>query len=397
MIVFDVEGNGLNPTKFWCLSQCKVGTDKVRSTTSYKTMKKFLTSADILIGHNITRWDILHLERVLDIKITAKIVDTLALSWYLYPNRVLHGLEYWGEEFGVPKPKIDNWEDLTTEEYVNRCNEDVKINTKLWNKIWKHLLALYKSEEEAWKLIDYLSFKLDCAREQEEVKWKLDTDKCESLRESFSKEITEKVEGLARVMPKVPEKASKSFPKKFYKKNGDVSAEGQKWLDLCKQEGLPDTHKKDIEYVKSYKEPNPGSHVQMKDWLYNLGWKPQTFEYKRDKETGDVRKIPQINLKHGQGVCPSIKLLFAKEPELQLLDGLSILTHRLSIVKGFLSNVDDEGYIKAEVQGFTNTLRFKHKVCVNLPAIDKPYGKEIRGCLTVEDGEVLCGSDMSSL
>ena len=397
MIVFDVEGNGLNPTKFWCLSQCKVGTDKVRSTTSYKTMKKFLTNADILIGHNIARWDIPHLERVLDIKITAKIVDTLALSWYLYPNRVLHGLEYWGEEFGVPKPKIDNWEDLTTEEYVNRCNEDVKINTKLWNKIWKHLLALYKSEEEAWKLIDYLSFKLDCAREQEEVKWKLDTDKCESLRESFSKEITEKVEGLARVMPKVPEKASKSFPKKFYKKNGDVSAEGQKWLDLCKQEGLPDTHKKDIEYVKSYKEPNPGSHVQMKDWLYNLGWKPQTFEYKRDKETGDVRKIPQINLKHGQGVCPSIKLLFAKEPELQLLDGLSVLTHRLSIVKGFLSNVDDEGYIKAEVQGFTNTLRFKHKVCVNLPAIDKPYGKEIRGCLTVEDGEVLCGSDMSSL
>lgn len=397
MIVFDVEGNGLNPTKFWCLSQCKVGTDKVRSTTSYKTMKKFLTSADILIGHNITRWDILHLERVLDIKITAKIVDTLALSWYLYPNKVLHGLEYWGEEFGVPKPKIDNWEDLTTEEYVNRCNEDVKINTKLWNKIWKHLLALYKSEEKAWRLIDYLSFKLDCAREQEEVKWKLSTDKCESLRESFSKEITEKVEGLARVMPKVPEKASKSFPKKFYKKNGDVSAEGQKWLDLCKQEGLPDTHKKDIEYVKSYKEPNPGSHVQMKDWLYNLGWKPQTFEYKRDKETGDVRKIPQINLKHGQGVCPSIKLLFAKEPELQLLDGLSVLTHRLSIVKGFLSNVDDEGYIKAEIQGFTNTLRFKHKVCVNLPAIDKPYGKEIRGCLTVEDGEVLCGSDMSSL
>lgn len=397
MIVFDVEGNGLNPTKFWCLSQCKVGTDKVRSTTSYKTMKKFLTNADILIGHNIARWDIPHLERVLDIKITAKIVDTLALSWYLYPNRVLHGLEYWGEEFGVPKPKIDNWEDLTTEEYVNRCNEDVKINTKLWNKIWKHLLALYKSEEEAWKLIDYLSFKLDCAREQEEVKWKLDTDKCESLRESFSKEITEKVEGLARVMPKVPEKASKSFPKKFYKKNGDVSAEGQKWLDLCKQEGLPDTHKKDIEYVKSYKEPNPGSHVQMKDWLYNLGWKPQTFEYKRDKETGDVRKIPQINLKHGQGVCPSIKLLFAKEPELQLLDGLSILTHRLSIVKGFLSNVDDEGYIKAEIQGFTNTLRFKHKVCVNLPAIDKPYGKEIRGCLTVEDGEVLCGADKSSL
>lgn len=396
MIVFDVEGNGLYPDKFWCLSKCEAGSKEVKTTTSYKAMRNLLTNATVLIGHNITRWDIPHLERVLDIKINAKLVDTLALSWYLYPSRVLHGLESWGEEFGVPKPPIDNWDSLTVEEYKHRCAEDVKINTLLWDKMWKHLLLLYGSEEEAWRLIDYLSLKMDCAREQERVKWKLDVDKCLRLKESFSEEILEKTKGLASVMPKVPVWASKSYPKKPYKINGDLSAQGKAWQELCDQEGLPRDHKDEIKYIKDYKEPNPGSHIQIKEWLYSLGWEPQTFKYKRDKETGDVRKIEQINLEHGQGICPSIKQLYSKEPELQLLDGLSVLAHRLSIVKGFLDNVED-GYVEAQIQGLTNTMRFKHKICVNLPGVDKPYGEDIRGCLIAPEGYKLCGSDMSSL
>ena len=30
---------------------------------------------------------------------------------------------------------------------------------------------------EAWRLIDYITFKLDCAREQEALRWKLDVAK----------------------------------------------------------------------------------------------------------------------------------------------------------------------------------------------------------------------------
>jgi hypothetical protein len=396
MVVFDCEGNGLNPDKFWCLSM-RNANNEIKSTTSYKTMRKFLTTTDVLIGHNITRWDIPNLERVLDIKINAKLVDTLAISWYLYPSRVMHGLESWGVDLGVAKPAITDWDNLTIKEYVHRCEEDVQINGLLWDKMWKHLMLLYGSEEEVWRLLDYLSFKMSVAREQEEVKWKLDVDRAQKLLESFSKEISEKTEGLALAMPKVPQMASKSFPKKFYKLNGDVSAQGQKWLDLCKEQGLPLTNTEDIEYCKSLKEPNPGSHQQIKSWLYDLGWEPETFKYVRDKETGDVRKIEQINKPFGGGVCPSIKRLIGREPSLELLDGLSVLTHRLSIVKGFLSDVDEDGYVQAQVQGLTNTLRWKHKVCVNLPGVDKPYGADIRGCLVAPRGYKLCGSDMSSL
>lgn len=396
--VFDVEANGLIPTKLWCLSYNKrKGTDHISTATDYEEMKKFLLSADVLVGHNITRWDIPHLERLLSITITAKIVDTLALSWYLEPNRIMHGLDSYGDEFGVPKPKVVDWSEQPIEVYTHRCHEDVTINTLLWEKQWKHLKLLYGSEEEAWRLIDYLSFKMDCAREQERHRWKLDVERCENVLKKLSEDKEEKIAGLLLTMPKVAERTSKSPPKKMYKKDGSLSSLGMQWQEFLLENNFPDTHSEPIEYIKRLKDPNPNSNPQLKSWLYGLGWEPETFDYKRNKETGDVRKVEQINRPHGAGICPSIKRLYSKEPSLELLDGLSVISHRISILKGFLSNVDEEGYVQAQVQGLTNTLRWKHKVVVNLPGIDKPYGKDIRGCLICPEGYVLVGSDMSSL
>jgi DNA polymerase I-like protein with 3'-5' exonuclease and polymerase domains len=80
-----------------------------------------------------------------------------------------------------------------------------------------------------------------------------------------------------------------------------------------------------------------------------------------------------------------------------ILDGLSVINHRLGVFKGFL-DCHKDGWLKAEIAGFTNTLRFKHyKPLVNLPGVDKPWGAEIRGCLTAPEGFVLCGADMTSL
>src|SRR5690554_2252894 len=105
------------------------------TTDSYEQIKKQLEEADYLVGHNIIRFDIPALERILGIKIQAKLVDTLALSWFLYPNRPRHGLEWWGEEFGIPKPIITDGEWLgplegeSPEEFrskmFHRCEEDV--------------------------------------------------------------------------------------------------------------------------------------------------------------------------------------------------------------------------------------------------------------------------------
>lgn len=398
--VFDVEADGINPTKIWCLTAAVWTNGKwvKKTTTDYEVMREFFRTTDVAIGHNITRWDIPHLERLLGIKVETKIVDTLGLSWYLYPNRINHGLEYWGEFFGVPKPKIDDWENLTIEEYIHRCEEDVSINCNLFDKIWKDLMNLYEEDKsEVWRLMDYIQFKMYTARQAEKSKWKLDVEKCMEGLARLELEKEDKVETLKLAMPVIPVYSTVTRPSKLFKSDGSLSVRGEKWKELCEEIGESLDRTEPITYITSYKKPNPNSVSQLKDWLEELGWIPETFNFVR--EGRETRKVPQIRkeIKGEKVLCNSVKKLYDKEPALEALEGISVLTHRIGILKGFLKNVDDDGYIMAQVSGLTNTLRFKHKTIVNLPSVGKPYGELIRGCLIAPDGYELVGSDMSSL
>lgn len=395
-IVFDAEANGLHPDKFHCVSYR--GQNGIVSITDYEQMKEFLTSSEILVGHSIQRWDVPNLERVLGIKINARLIDTLAISWYLEPQRPRHGLEFYGDELGVKKPFIADWNTLTLDEYVHRCERDVEINSLLWDRQWRTLCDLYGSEELALRFLSYLEFKMDTAREQEEVRWKLDIPKATEARDRLIKERDEKLEELKMAMPRVPVRATKRKPAKPYKMNGSLSVAGQDWHSFCENRDINPETTESFDYVKDYTEPNPGSHDQVKSWLYSLGWKPETFKFDRDKQTGDVRQIPQVaqDKTKGPGLCPSVLKLINKEPAIKVLDGLFVLKHRIGVLEGFLENQED-GWLKAEMDGFTNTLRLKHRIIVNLPGVQNPYGEDIRGCLIAPDGEELCGSDMSGL
>ena len=60
-IVFDIEANGLNPDKIHCMVANGKQVDKDFFVS--------LTENDYLIGHNIIRYDIPVIERILGIKI----------------------------------------------------------------------------------------------------------------------------------------------------------------------------------------------------------------------------------------------------------------------------------------------------------------------------------------
>lgn len=392
--VFDIEGDGLAPTKIHCL--CYEENGVVHSLVDYDDMRVFLTSVDILIGHNIQLFDIPVLERILNIKIKARLVDTLIISWYLEPDRVRHGLEYWGEEFGIPKPAIQDWHNLSVEEYIHRCSEDVKINLTLWKRFKRKLSILYGKWEDADKFLSYLEFKMDCAREQERSKWTLDKEYAlESLRK-LQETKEEKLRSLVAGMPPVPSTVLKTRPEKPFKKDGTYSVQGVKWFALLKEKNLPETFDGEIEVVTDYTPPNPASSVQVKNWLFSLGWKPATFKFKKE-EDGTIRKIPQIREEHSEDLCPSVLKLLDKSPAIADLQGLGIINHRISILAGFLSYAGQTNQIAAQIQGVTNTLRFKHKTAVNLPKVGKPHADGIRGSLIARKGYELCGSDMSSL
>lgn len=395
LCVFDIEGDGLTPSKIHCLSAAiySQGKWRLKSTTDYDKMREFFESCDILVGHNIYRFDIPVVERILGINIKSKLVDTLALSWYLYPTRGSHGLANWGEYFGVPKPEIDDWENLPIEEYIRRCEEDVKINCKLWDKQLNNLFVLYGTEKKSWELIDYLMFKMETATNAEKSRWKLDVGRCRRGLADLEEKKKEKEDILRAAMPKDPIYKKKNYPAKPFKADGTLSSTGRKWFEFLEEQGLHQEHKEEVKFIDGYKEPNPSSIPQVKSWLDNLGWKPITFNYDGD------RKIPQIRVDVGgeKVLCESVKKLIDKEPAIEALEGISVISHRIGILKGFLDNMDEEGYITASISGFTNTLRFRHKIVVNLPGVDRPYGKLVRGVLIAPKGYELCGSDMSSL
>jgi hypothetical protein len=308
---------------------------------------------------------------------------------------------------------------------------------------------------DAWKYCAYLSFKMDCAREQEEVRWSFLRDKAQGHFDNLTVQQEAKTTELAKAMPKkaitrIAKMPSEMFnqavtkvvtkPKSMYKADGTLSMMGTKWnhlLDsmslprdttdpitvevkpetpslnsykwyhLLKSENMPSDTVGPITVVTGYVDGNPNGHAQVKAWLYSLGWVPCTFKHSRDDE-GETKMIEQIRYLKGHDregeLCGSVKRLAKKDPAVDVLDGLTVLTHRLGFFKSMLENcvVDNDGstWLRAEVGGLTNTLRFKHKKpLANLPAVGKVWGQEIRDCLVVPDEktQVLCGFDMVSL
>ena len=398
MIIFDVESNGLldDATKIHCLSYIDTDREKdIITLYDYDDMKLLFSVKKHFVGHNIIRYDIPLLEKLLDINIDARLYDTLPMSWVMNPTRSKHGLDSFFPDFGIEKPKIDDWSNLSIEDYSHRCEEDVKITQALWENLLKRFMVLYKDKKELDKFFKYLEFKMDCARQAEQSGWKVNVDlakKCvDELTELQNKKVTE----LIDVMPMRKLYRVQSKPKVCYKKDGTLSSHGRRWFDLLEEHGLPDTYEKDVTVVKGAEEANPNSTEQVKEWLYSLGWQPCTYKYNKNKETGEEKKVEQVRL-NGE-LTESVKLLAKDNPAVQVLDGLTVLQHRLGILNGFVE-CERDGYVRAEIDGLTNTLRFKHKKpLVNLPSVEKPWGKEIRSCLTAPQGSLLCGADMTSL
>jgi hypothetical protein len=89
--------------------------------------------------------------------------------------------------------------------------------------------------------------------------------------------------------------------------------------------------------------------------------------YPRQEDWLMRRQIEQVR-KDGE-LCESVKELVSVDPAVDLLDGLTVLTHRAGILKSFLECLRMVGY-RLRVAGLTNTseVQAHAKPLVNLPA-----------------------------
>jgi hypothetical protein len=399
----DLESDGLMDeiTKIHVFSygHKKDGDWSIGSTNNYDAISRFFTNpSNVIAIHNGKRFDGPALEKILGIKIKATIIDTLALAWYIDCGRPWneYKLEWYGEYFGVPKPEVTDWVGLSYDQYKHRCETDTRITIKVWEKLLAKLRRVYDTDEDIIRIIKYLNFIMECSYMQEVQKVEVDLEKVKSNLAYFESLKEEKVSQLKQAMPKIPIFRTVKRPESLYKKDGNLSVAGQKWLDVIKDDNHPF---ETVDVVVGYEEPNPNSVPQKKAWLYSLGWVPQTFAYKRNKETGEVKKIEQI-LTDEKMLCPSVLKLKEKEPAIELLDGISVLSHRTGLFKGLLENHKDGFVVQGLVQ-LAVTLRWQHSQVVNYPKVsgkgDIRDGKWIRECLIAGKGKKIVQSDLSGI
>ena len=143
--VFDIETNGLLDVvdRVHVVSYKDETMSEPESIYDYGDIQEFFKQGRIFIGHHIIGYDFPALHKVLKVEKPDRIVDTYPLANALKPNRSSYGLEGFGEDYGVPKPVVKDWENLTREDYTFRCESDVKINWCLWEDLRRKLGELY--------------------------------------------------------------------------------------------------------------------------------------------------------------------------------------------------------------------------------------------------------------
>lgn len=435
VFVVDIECDGLldTLTKHHVLSaayQLPDGQWTMLHTADPERIQKLIGDPkNVIIGHSFIGYDKRALEK-LGFEFNAQIIDTLGLSWYLFADRGRHGLASWGEDFGIPKPEIDDWEGLTYEEYAHRCNEDVKINLNLWIKIYNLLVELYDGNlEEMIKVINLCNFLLDVLVIQDENPITLNSKLAQKNLVTLEAIIAEKSEALKTAMPEVPKIAVRKKPGSIYKKpvekpvkmfsaKGDItaagdkwlvlleandlpadhegsvhvlSAAGEKWMNLVKAAGVPEDYEGAIKEIVKHEEPNPASPTQVKAWLDTLGWKPRIFT------EGANGPVPQLR-DQDKNLCESVLELIKSAPEVTHLEGLSVAQHRAGVLKGFLDTVREDGTVVAGASKFTRTFRYAHKKpIVNIPSNTSTHGELIRICLEAPKDFEWVNADLDAL
>lgn len=401
--VFDLETNALeledvDRITMFVYAFKKNGEWQTRSTTNYDEMRKFFNHKSIKAGHNILRYDLPVAKKILGIEYDYRdYVDTLGASWTLYPKRIEHGIGSWGKEFGVEKPHIENFENVSEEEIRHRCTEDVVINCKLVDKIEVDLNSLYGNTH--WHVyLRYLGFKLHTETLHNQWQLSIDFDRVEKFKGILQPMFDAKKKDIEQYMNPVPIYAKKKKPTTLYKKDGSLSVAGEGWKKLTEENNLPLEYEGEIKTVVNYKEPNAGSPVQLKVWLDSLGWKPLIYKKSISKVTGKENKAAQIYIDGDDNekvLCHSV--LEIDHPAIESLNDLGVIKHRLGLLKSF-EEESVKGKAPFHLGGLTNTLRMKHsKPLANLPKPKKKFGEMIRGCLTCEEGYLICDSDLESL
>ena len=388
-LVFDIETNGLIPEldRLHCLVVKNLDTGEVYSASSENfdikdTLSWHLMNADVLVGHNILKFDIPAIQKVypwFKLKEGVVIHDTLIMARLIYPEIAnmdfelaakgqlpkkligRYSLEAFGYRLGEYKGDYKGGWDTWSQEMQDYCEQDIEVTTALYAKLMerkeKHGFSDYSVELE--HRVAEIIFR------QEQNGFGFDTEKAGQLYQELLVRRIELEKDLLEMFP--PWQIKTPFiPKVNNKTRGYVKGE--------------------LTYKTQTIEFNPSSRMHIAKVLKEKhGWEPKVFTAKGEPKVDDdvLADLPY--------------------PEAKLLSEYFLIQKRLGqLAEG------GEGLMKRERNGrihgevITNgavTGRMTHRKpnMAQVPANRSPYGEQFRDLFKARDGWLLVGCDADAL
>lgn len=376
-LFFDIETDGLKPSIIWCICAIKYDpsspddgkkmiTIEMPDKQAWECLMEGVTE---VIGHNIIRYDIPVVERLLDVSIECKIIDTLVMSRLYNPQLDGgHSLEAWGQRLNFPKGDYHDWTTLTPD-MVAYCQQDVRVTERLYATLVSELTGFGTESNDLEHAIQI------AIGEQIKNGWLLDQRKATDLVAELQEKQHELEDKVHEKFKPLPTFVKEITPK--YKKDGSLSSVGLKFLG-------EDWTNVDGPFSRiDWPEFNLGSRQQIGRYLRRFGWKPEKFT-----ETG-------------QAIVDEKTLAEVTEiPEAQLIAEYLMVGKRIAQVQSWIDAVEDDGRVRGDVNpigAVTGRMTHSKPNMAQVPAVGAPYGEQCRSLFTVPEGHKLVGVDASGL
>jgi len=342
VLVLDIETNLAHDT-IWCCA-CNYDGD----VTVYRTadgLQSLIDKSDVVVGHNIIGFDGPVLSRVWGVKIPlSKVRDTLVMSRLCNPQlEGGHSLRAWGERLGNYKDDFTDFDGGFTPEMEKYCRQDVHVTCQLY----KQLTAELKPFGESVNLEHRVAFIM---KKQEDNGFKLNEKDAISLLAQLKDRMAYITDHLQNIFPPIVE---------------------ERWSEKT------------------------GKQLKDRVTVFNVGSRQQIAQRLQERGVKFTKTTEKGTIIVDEGTLKAIDL-----PEAQLIAEYLMIQKRVGLLESWIDNVKDDGRVHGRV--ITNgavTGRMTHQKpnMGQIPSVNSEYGPECRGLWTVDDGNVLCGTDLSGI